>query len=89
MVYQSLGAVGRSRKKEKVQFSRTSAFAIPRQKIIGWFDRVAQQNGDQSGVGGVIKITEHSTYKWTLNCGHGTNTMAEFLGVWASLTLAS
>ena len=37
----------------------------------------------------MIKITEHSTYKWTLNCGHGTNTMAEFLGVWASLTLAS
>ena len=37
----------------------------------------------------MINITEHSTYKWTLNCGHGTNTMAEFLGVWASLTLAS
>jgi len=52
MVYQSLGAVGRSKKKEKVQFSRTSSFVIPEQKIIGWFDEIAQQNRDQSGVGG-------------------------------------
>jgi ribonuclease HI len=65
------------------------AFAIPEEKIIGWFDGAAQQNGDQSGAGGVIKINEHTTYKWTLNCGHGTNTRAELLGVWASLTLAS
>jgi ribonuclease HI len=37
----------------------------------------------------VIKINDHSTYRWTLNCGNGTNTRAELLGVWASLTLAS
>jgi ribonuclease HI len=27
--------------------------------------------------------------KWFLNCGVGTNTKAELLGLWASLTLAS
>jgi hypothetical protein len=44
---------------------------------------------DQSGAGGAIKINEHLAYKWTLNCGHGTNTRAKLMGVWASLTLAS
>jgi hypothetical protein len=38
MVYQSLGGVGRSRKKEKFQFSRTSALSILEQNIIGWFE---------------------------------------------------
>jgi hypothetical protein len=45
-VYKSLGAVGGSRKKVKVQIPRATVFAIPEQKIIGWFDGVAQQNGD-------------------------------------------
>jgi len=58
------------------------------QGIIGWFDGVAQQNGQNSGVGGVIRVSEHRIYKWTFNCGHGTNTRAELLGVWALLTLA-
>jgi ribonuclease HI len=89
VVYQSLGVVGRSRKKEKVQIPRTTCYAPSEHKTIGWFDGAAQQNGLQSGVGGVIKINEHSTYKWTLNCGQGTNTRDELLGVWASLTLAS
>jgi hypothetical protein len=61
----------------------------PGQRIIGWFDGATQQNGDQSGAGGVLKISEQTTYKWTLNCGHGTNTRAELMGVWALLTLAS
>jgi ribonuclease HI len=37
----------------------------------------------------VINISDLSTYKWTLNCGHGTNTRVELMGVRASLTLAS
>jgi ribonuclease HI len=56
---------------------------------IGWFDGVAQVRGQISGAGGVIKINSHTEYRWMLNCGPGTNTRAEFLGVWALLTLAS
>jgi ribonuclease HI len=56
---------------------------------MGWFDEVAQQNGEQSGVGGLIKINKNTSYKWMLNCGLGTNTRAERMGVWASLILAT
>jgi len=38
---------------------------------------------------GMIKITQNSYFKWTLNCGLGTNTRAELLGAWATLFLAS
>jgi ribonuclease HI len=29
-----------------------------------------------------------TVFRWTLNCGRGTNTKAEFMGAWASLWLA-
>jgi ribonuclease HI len=54
-----------------------------------WFDRAALTNGSLSGAGGLIKITHNTYYKWTFNCGPGTNTRAEFLGAWATLYLAS
>jgi ribonuclease HI len=54
-----------------------------------WFDGAAQQNGKLSGVGGVIKINEQTEYRWTLNCGSGTNSKAELMGAWATLILAS
>jgi ribonuclease HI len=56
------------------------------QKITGWFDGASQQNGEHSGAGGVINIREHTFYKWTINCGAGTNTRDELLGVWVLLT---
>jgi ribonuclease HI len=37
----------------------------------------------------LIRITKNSFYKWTFNCGPGTNTRAELLGAWATLYLAS
>jgi ribonuclease HI len=55
----------------------------------GWFDGATQSNGKKSGVGGVLKINEHSTINWTFNFGSGTNKRKELLGVWATLTLAS
>jgi ribonuclease HI len=55
---------------------------------ICWFDGAAQANGILSGVGGIIKISGNTIYRWTFNCGMGTNTRAELLGVWASLSLA-
>jgi hypothetical protein len=76
IAYLSLGAVGSHRTKEKVYPTRCSVLAIPKDKIIGWFDGATQRNGDLSGAGGVIKINDHTVYKWTLNCGRGTNTRA-------------
>jgi ribonuclease HI len=52
-------------------------------------DGAAQANGFLSEVGDVTKSFGNTSYKWTLNCGLGTNTRDELLGVWATVTLAS
>jgi ribonuclease HI len=54
-----------------------------------WFDGAARTNGSLSGAGGLIKTTHNTFYKWTFNCGPGTNTREELLGAWATLYLAS
>jgi hypothetical protein len=72
----SLGVVSSYRPKENVHTKRCSSLALPSDKIIGWFDGATQRNGEISGAGGVIKINDHTVYKWTLNCGRGTNTRA-------------
>jgi hypothetical protein len=56
---------------------------------IGWFDGAVQSNGEQSGVGRMIRITKNSIYKLTFNCGSGTNTMEQLLGAWDMINLAS
>jgi hypothetical protein len=75
----------------------------PRQKVIktkvkthipeglptGWFDGAMQSNGLQSGAGDLLWTSKNSHYRWTFNCGPGTNTRAELLGIWATLHLAS
>lgn len=53
----------------------------------GWFDGAALTLGQNSGAGGIIRFFEHKIYKWYFNCGQGTNTREELLGVWALLTL--
>jgi ribonuclease HI len=67
---------------------RRTGHILPKHRTIGWFDGASQRNGDQSGVGGVIQLDEHTVYRWTLNCGRGTNTREELLGAWVVLTLA-
>jgi len=57
--------------------------------LTGWFDGATTTFGNCSGAGGILKITDHKIFKWTINCGPGTNTRAELLGAWALLTLAS
>jgi ribonuclease HI len=55
---------------------------------MGWFDGFASSNGVlQSGVGGMLKISDNTFYKWTFNSGPGTNTRKELLGVWETLLL--
>jgi len=54
---------------------------------LGWFDGATQSNGLQSGAGGVIKLFDNTIYKWNIQCGPGTNTRVELLGVWETLIL--
>jgi ribonuclease HI len=56
---------------------------------VAWFDGASQQGGALCGAGGEIVLNSHSCIRWTLNCGHGSNTKAELLGAWVSLVLAS
>jgi ribonuclease HI len=64
-------------------------FKVPSDRIVAWFDGAAQQGGSLCGAGGKIVINSYTCYRWTLNCGTGTNMKAELLGAWASLILAS
>jgi hypothetical protein len=69
VVYTILGAMGLMGKNSKVSNPRISSTLLPVDKIIAWFDEVAQQNGSLCDAGGVLKIDGHSKYRWTLNCG--------------------
>lgn len=53
------------------------------------FDGAAKANGLCCGSGGFFKSHPARITKWFLNCGEGTNTKAEFLGLWVTLLLAS
>jgi len=53
------------------------------------FDGAALSNGLCCGAGGTFKSHPSRITKWFLNCGAGSNTKAELMGLWASLFLAS
>jgi ribonuclease HI len=53
------------------------------------FDGAALSNGHCCGAGGTFKSHPSRVTKWFLNCGAGSNTKAELMGLWASLFLAS
>jgi ribonuclease HI len=56
---------------------------------VACFDGATKVNGLCSGVGGTIKLSASSVYKWYLNCGIRTNTKAELMGAWATLFIAN
>ena len=56
---------------------------------IAFFDGATRSDRLSCGVGGVIKTSENLVYRWYLNVGAGSNTKAELLGIWATLTLAN
>jgi len=64
-------------------------FTVPLDRVVAWFDGAAQHNGLYCGAGGKITISPQTCYRWTLNCGQGSNMKAELMGAWASCTLAS
>jgi hypothetical protein len=89
VIHLALVALEANKKHTYTPIPRAPKEVMTGKKIVGWFDGASQQNSEHSGAGGVIKIREHTFYKWMINCGAGTNTRDELLGVWALLTLAS
>jgi ribonuclease HI len=61
----------------------------PADKTLSWFDGETQQNGHISGVGGIINLYALREYRWTMNCGKGSNMRDELLGAWATLVLTA
>jgi ribonuclease HI len=53
------------------------------------FDGAAQSNGLCCGAGGTFKTHPSRITKWFINCGAGSNTKAELMGLWVTLTLAT
>jgi ribonuclease HI len=53
------------------------------------FDGAARATGLCCGAGGFFKALPNKVTKWFLNCGEGSNTKAELLGLWTTLALAS
>jgi ribonuclease HI len=56
---------------------------------IAFFDGAAQSSGSVCGAGGTFKTHPTRITNWFINCGAGTNTKAELMGLWATLTLAA
>jgi hypothetical protein len=56
---------------------------------VACFDGATFANGKCCGAGGIIKFHETKILKWYINCGASTNTKAELMGLWATLTMAT
>jgi hypothetical protein len=76
VVFKSLGAFNRISVIQKVPSVRSILPPLQVGATVGWFDGATHSNGQQSGAGGVIRIFDQTVYKWTFNCGAGTNTRA-------------
>ena len=64
-------------------------FILHEGTTIAFFDGAIRSDRTSCGAGGVIKISEILIYRWFFNCGGGTNSKAELLGIWASLFLTN
>jgi hypothetical protein len=62
---------------------------LPEGHTLACFDGAALSTGLCCGAGGFFKSHQSRITKWFLNCGSGSNTKAELMGLWASLSLAS
>jgi hypothetical protein len=45
---------------------------------------ILMENFVEQGGGGILKSSDFSVYRWVMNCGEGTNTKDELMGVWAT-----
>jgi len=77
---------------EKIKKTNAPWFIQPFLHLEGnndWFDGASQNAVHQCGVGGLIIHNDTSKITWTFNCGVGSNTKEELLGVRATLLLAT
>jgi ribonuclease HI len=56
---------------------------------IAFFDGAAKSDGSCCGAGGFFKHHQSKITNWFINGGAGSNTRAELLGLWATLSLAA
>jgi ribonuclease HI len=88
VIYKTIAMVASPGTCHKLHPLRTSHIKLLSNRVIAWFDGAAQHNDKLYGAGGMLHISTRSSFRWTLNCGQGTNTKAELTGAWATLTLA-
>jgi len=62
---------------------------LPEGVMMACFDGATLSNGSCCAVGGIFRTDDKRIIKWYLNCGVGTNTKAELMGLWVTLTLAT
>jgi ribonuclease HI len=55
---------------------------------LAFFDGASIVRGSGCGAGGSLKIIDGSVVRWFFNCGEGSNTKAELVGAWESLSIA-
>jgi ribonuclease HI len=55
---------------------------------LDFFDGASTAGGTRCGAGGSLKIIDALDVRWFFNCGEGSNTKAELVGAWASLSIA-
>jgi ribonuclease HI len=73
----------------KPSLSKVIDLDLPDGFTLACFDGAARSNGLCCGARGFFKAHPSRITKWFLNCGQGTNTKAELMGLWVSLFLAS
>jgi len=64
-------------------------YILPEGHTLVCFDGATRSSEICCGAGGTFKTHTRRTTKWFLNCGVGSNTKAELMGLWDSLTLAA
>jgi ribonuclease HI len=89
VVSKTLGSQKRHLTSQKLIPLRACMISQHLNTTIACFDGATQADGKQCGAGGVFKTLDLTVYRWVFNCGGGTNTRAELLGVWATLMLAT
>jgi ribonuclease HI len=88
VVFKILGALNKKHLDNKSQALRLKPFYRLQGYSVAFFDGAAEAGGSRCGAGGTLKCFEAPDYRWYINCGAGTNTKAELMGAWASLTIA-
>jgi ribonuclease HI len=68
---------------------KSCEISLPEGYSLACFDGAAASSGLCCGAGGFFKTHQKRITKWFINCGEGTNTKAELLGLWTALALAA